>query len=253
MDEGCTADITLAETYTLMYAARSSEFGRSSILGLKKDMGLAALPATRTEEVLAILNDPFPFLTPEKNVLATSLKNVNPVVHPIPYLLNTSRIDSQEDFLFYHDGYTPAIGDLVEREDQERIALGSALGLDLKPMREIYYDMYNGISGTSLYEIVKNNPAYAKVQGQKTIESRYLLEDIPFSLYPWVSLGKHLGVDLRIMECVVNLAELLLNKDLTSEARTVESLGLAEMSKEEILDYVETGSKSKKSEIITAH
>jgi opine dehydrogenase len=79
--------------------------------------------------------------------------------------------------------------------------------------------------------------------GQKSLHTRYLLEDIPMGLVPMVSIGKMLEVDVFRMETVVNLAQFILEKDLTANGRTVESLGLAGKSATDILSYVETGKK----------
>lgn len=242
-NEGCTADIILGETYSLLYAARSKEYGKASILGIKKSLGIAAFPATKTNELMEVVKDPLPMIVPMKNVLETSLMNVNAVVHPGPTLLNTSRIDSKEDWLYYVDGYTPGIGDFVDRYDQERIRIGKVLSLELDTMVDVYKNMYPNIVGNNIAEVVNNNPAYAEVTGQKSLDTRYLWEDIPFGVIPLVSLGKMLGVDVGMMETVCNLGEYLLDRDLTSNARTVENLGIDGLSAEDLVEYVETGFK----------
>lgn len=241
--EGCTADIILGETYSLLYTTRSKAFGYASILGLKTSLGLAAFPANRTEELMEIVREPLPMIIPMNNVLETSLMNVNAVVHPGPTLLNSSRIDSQEDWLYYVDGYTPAIGNFVDRYDQERIRIGNELGLKLETMVEVYKNMYPNITGNNICEVVNNNPSYAEVSGQKSLDTRYLWEDIPYGVLPLVSLGKMLSVDVGMMETVCNLGEYMLNRDLSSHARTVESLGIDGLTANELVEYVETGLK----------
>ena len=83
--------------------------------------------------------------------------------------------------------------------------------------------------------------AYAEVKGQKTLYTRYLLEDIPMGLVPMVYLGNLLGIEVPRMEIVVKLGELLTGKDLTTSGRTLENLGLSGMTVDQIRAYIDTG------------
>ena len=68
---------------------------------------------------------------------------MNTVVHPLPVLLNAGRIESGEQYRHYMDGITPAIGDLIEQMDQERLAVGRAYGLDILSLRDAYVHYYH--------------------------------------------------------------------------------------------------------------
>lgn len=241
-EEGCTKSVILAETQSLIYACRLVSPGRARILGIKQSLMAAAMPAADNHLVLEKLNMAFPQIFAGQNVLLTSLENMNAMMHPAPTLLNTGRIESGNDFLYYYDGITPSIGDLIEEMDRERIAVGKALGLELTNLRKWYKLMYNA-EGRDMSEIVKRVEAYSGVSGQKNLNTRYLLEDIPMGLVPLVSLGKMLGVPVESMEMVVKLSSSLLHQDFMSQGRTVEKLGLAGMNAHEILNYVETGMK----------
>ncbi|MBM3300530.1 MAG: NAD/NADP octopine/nopaline dehydrogenase family protein, partial [Deltaproteobacteria bacterium] len=175
-----------------------------------------------------------------RNVLETGLGNPNAMMHPAPTLLNTSMIESGKEWLYYWDGITPSIGAFVEEMDQERLSLAKAFGLNLPSIRE-WYGLAYGARGKSLTEVVRNNRAYAEVKGQKTLLTRYLLEDIPTGLVPMVSLGRMLGVDVTRMETVVRLGEFLTGKNFFVEGRTVDALGLSGMTSKQILAFVETG------------
>lgn len=238
--QGCNASVTIAEANSLLYACRCAEPGRASIFGVKKELAVAALPAEKTGKVMEKLTPAFPQMKPGKNVLETSLSNPNAIMHPAPTLLNTSLIESDRQWLYYHDGITPSIGAFVEALDSERVALAKAFGLDLPPIRT-WYNIAYGVQGDSLSEAVKANAAYAGVKGQTQLNTRYLLEDIPMGLVPMVSLGKTLGIAVERMENVIRLAEFLLDKDLHTKGRTVESMGLSGKSTREILQFVDTG------------
>lgn len=241
-EEGCQAKVTLAEANSLLYACRCAEPGHASIFGIKNTLMVAALPATENDRVLKMLQSAFPQMYAGKNVLETSLENLNAMVHPGPTLLNTSMIESGRDWLYYYDGITPTIGAYVEEMDKERLAVGRALGLELTPVLKWYELMYDARADT-LSEAVKRNKAYAGVKGQKELRTRYVLEDLPMSLVPEASLGKMLGVPVDRMETMIRLGELLLNEDFTAKGRTLENLGLAGMNADQLIKFAETGER----------
>jgi opine dehydrogenase len=245
LDQKCDKAITLAEAESLLYTCRSPKPGHTTIFGIKNELMVAALPATETRRVVKRLNTAFPQMYAGANVLATSLGNANAVMHPAPTLLNTSLIESGRDWLYYWDGITPSIGAFVEALDEERLAVASAFDLKIPGILE-WYKAHYGVQGKTLSETVKRNQAYAEVMGQKTLHTRYLLEDIPTGLVPMAYLGKLAGVEVTRMETVIKLGEFLTGKDLTTSGRTLENLGLAGMTLEEIQEYIETGKISQK-------
>ena len=238
-DEKCRAHVTIAESNSLIYACRSPQPGHASILGIKDFLVVAALPSKDNSHVVDLLNQAFPQIRPGKNVLETSLGNPNAMMHPGPTLLNTSLIDSGKDWLYYWDGITPSIGAFVETIDQERISVGRAYGLDLPSIREWYKISYGAV-GENLTEIVRNTKAYAGVKGQKSLRTRYLLEDIPMGLVPMISMGQLAGVDVARMETVARMAGFLIGEDFFATGRTLENLGLSKMTASDIIRFVET-------------
>lgn len=240
-DCNCAADVTIAESNSLIYACRSPQPAKAAILAIKKDLMAAAIPATENRRVLGLLNQAFPQIRPARNILETSLGNPNAMMHPAPTVLNTSMIESGMDWLYYWDGITPSVGDFVETIDRERQSLALAFGLDLPSIREWYRITY-GADGRNLTEIVRNTQAYAGVKGQKSLRTRYLLEDVPTGLVPMVSLGRLAGTGTARMESVVHLAGFLVGEDFFATGRTVDSLGLSGKSTADIVRFVETGS-----------
>lgn len=232
--------VTLCEAQSLLYATRLVCHGEVSIKGIKQSLAVGVLPAARTAETVAVLSEAFPEIHAAKNVLETSLTNLNAVMHPTPSLLNASLIESKWDWKYYMDGITPTIGNLVERLDKERIAIGTAVGLDLPGVLEMYHEMY-GVEAPTLSETVRLNKAYWEIAGQKRIDTRYVLEDIPTGLVPMIALAEKFGVPCDIMKTICHLGNYLLDRELMTTGRTLENLGLAGFSKEELLAFVENG------------
>lgn len=59
-DHGCRADVTIAEAETFIYASRSEGPAQARIFRIKEAVPLAALPATRTAQVLQALAPAYP-------------------------------------------------------------------------------------------------------------------------------------------------------------------------------------------------
>lgn len=224
-DEG----VIVTETSTLPYAVRLLEPGRIRIFNkLASGLFLAAVPAKNTDFVLEQVKDVYPAMRAAKNILQTSLQNGNPVIHPAITLMNVALIErTQGDFDFYHQGVTPAVGRLVKAVDQERIAIGKKLGVDVIPDPEL--GVMQGYMTEATYDKGFNTaPGFAGVKAQPSLDYRYFNEDVGYGLVFLQKLGEQVGVDTPIISAVITLASLLMKRDYVGEARrTMESLGLS--------------------------
>lgn len=241
-DEGCTADVVLGETNTLLYGCRVIKPGTTQVFGLKNRILTAVLPATETDRVVGLLQTAFPQFEPCDSILVTSFDNTNPILHPATTLFNAGEIESSEEWRFYVDGFTPSIGRYVEQMDEERMAIGRAFGLNLLSCREQMEVEYNVFQDT-LANAVSKNPVYQDIKGQKSLDTRYLTEDIPMGLVPFIELGKMLDLPTTHLETTATMGQLLLGKDLMQNARTLESLGIEGMEKDDLIEFVQTGRK----------
>jgi len=224
--------ILVAETSTLPYAVRLTEPGRIHVyLKLAAGVLLSALPGRRSGDVLALTADVYPFLTPAKNVLQTSLQNGNPVIHPAVSLFNAGWIErTGGGFNFYEDGVTPAVGRLIEALDKERIAVGAKLHLEIVP------DPVLGVQQGYMQE-PDYQRGYSQARGfrgiraQGSLAHRYFHEDVGYGLVFMTDLARQLGVETPIMDAVIDLASVAMARDYRGEkARTTESLGLGQYS-----------------------
>ncbi len=228
--------VCVAETSTLHYAVRLTEPGRLRVfLKLKAGNLLAALPATRTGDVLAMIADVYPGMEPAQSVLQTSLQNANPIIHPSVTLANAARIDTEgHDFLFYEEGVSDATGRLIEALDKERIAIGAAMNIEVLPdpamgMRQGYMlaDNYG--------EAYRNAPGFLGISAQPQLDHRYLNEDVGYGLVFMAALGRQLDVATPNIDAMIRLTSVLMAREYASEARrTPETLGIADKSPEEL-------------------
>lgn len=226
---GCTADVILASTSTLLFACRAVEVGKVEVAGQKASFAAAAYPAKYNAYVAEKFADIIPQFAFEDDILRVSLDNLNAMMHPAPTILYTAKIEHQEDFEYYLD-FTPGQGALVEALDKERMALAEAYGLKIRTLIDEYKNVYV-TKGNNMYEVITNCEGYDGIKGQKTLRTRYLLEDIPYSLVALQSMGKVAGVPTPCIDAVVTIARSMI-PDM-DEGRTLKNLGLEGVSKEE--------------------
>jgi opine dehydrogenase len=240
-DEECTADVTVAEAETFIYASRSDGPAEARIFRIKDAVPLAALPATRTQTVLDALRPAYPQFIDGKNVLHTGLNNMGAVFHPALTLLNAGRIESAlGEFQFYIDGVTPAVGRVLEVLDRERVTVASALGIRARTGLE-WLKMAYDTTGHDLTEAIHNQPGYRGIMAPRTIHHRYLFEDVPMSLVPMVALGHRYGVSVRGMDSIIRLACFVHSTDYWRQGRTLERMGIERWSVDELTQYVDQG------------
>lgn len=239
-DNGVTCRYYLGEAQTLVYACRIVENGIVNVIGVKDEVFLAGLPASDSNYILEKINPIYPSFVKTDNVLHTSLENIGAMFHPCVCLFNAATIERQDQFWFYRD-MTDQVARFIEKFDAERIAVGKAYGIDLLSVKEWIKFAYKDTEGETLCERMKNNPAYHDIKAPGTIFTRQLTEDIPTGVLPIMELGKAAGVQVPLLESMVNTIEALLDMDFRNNGRSLKNLGLEGKSKEEIIDYITYG------------
>jgi len=240
-EAGCTADVTIAEAETFLFASRSVGPAEAHIFRRKNSLPLAALPAIRTQSVLDLVQEIYPQFIAAKNVLYTSLNNMGAIFHPALTLLNAGWIEATSgDFEFYIDGVTPSIARILERLDRERVTVATAMGIRAQTAQEWLARAYSA-HGENLHEAIHANPGYRGITAPRVLRHRYIFEDVPYSLVPIAELGRRFGVDVIGMEAMIQLACILHGTDYRHRGRTLTRMGLDGLSITEITRLVETG------------
>ena len=129
-DNGCKADVTVAEAETFIYASRTDGPAQARIFRIKEAVPLAALPSSRTQCVLDAICDAYPQFIDGVDVLNTGMNNMGAIFHPALTLLNMGWIEATHgDYQFYIDGVTPSVARVLEVLDRGRVTVASALGI----------------------------------------------------------------------------------------------------------------------------
>ena len=218
-----------AETETSLYTCRLIEPGRVFVGVIKRSVDFAAAPAAETARAGALLQRYWPGrYTAGSSVLSAGLNNLNPVYHCPPSLLNFSSVEKGVDQAF-HELVTPSVARVIQAVDDERLALGAALGVRVRSFREFLKKSY-GATGGDLVEVIHQAYGPPAFRAPRSPQDRYLTEDIPFGLVPWESVSRELGLPAPITGLLIEVANALYGRDLRADGRTALSLGLTGLS-----------------------
>ncbi len=228
--------VVVGETGTLPYAVRATGDGGVRVFH-RFDASLlaAAAPRTGTGRLLEVLREVYPGAEEAAGVFQTTLQNGNPVIHPAVTLLNAALIErTGGDFLFYEEGVTEGVGRVIKAVDDERIAVGRALGVTVltEPdigVRQGYMTEANYSTGYS------EAPGFRGIKAQGELDHRYLTEDVGYSLVFVTDLARQLSVPTPTMDALIRIASVVLDQDFAAAgARTMESLGLSGLTREQL-------------------
>lgn len=177
-------------------------------------LDMAAVPARAAPEMAALAQDLFGNDYPTSpDAFHVSLVNGNPIAHAALALTNVTRIEHAEEWSQYA-AMTPAVCRLMEDLDAERGALAAAFGTRTDSMRA-HFHRANGVPMGPLAEMTAQIAAgRGNVLGPKTIETRYVTEDVPFGLAYYLRVGAARGVAMPVTEAVVTALESLWGRGL---------------------------------------
>lgn len=232
----------VAEFATLPYAARLGDPGTIKIFLLVTKLYTGVFPARNTDRVIKKLMPLFPdAIEAMDSVLESSLNNGNPISHPVPTLLNASRIGLKIPYLFYQD-IIPEIARINEKLDEERMQLCDKLGYKRINGAERLYLMGYSPKTDNLYDAYKQSQPFAKIKSPDSLYDRYLLEDVGYGLQIFSQLGNQLSVPTPVCSAVVTLAGSLLGIDFWNERnRTLADMGIEGMDVERLKEYLYNG------------
>lgn len=233
--------VAVAEMHSLIYTCRIAEPACVDLFFIKKHLPVGVQPSSATDRVMAGLQQLYPQMAPARNVLETSLNNINPVMHLPPTLFNLGRIEfTGGDFLFYRESVTPTTGRLMDEMDTERCRLGAAAGVETVTLEGFMADMY-GIEGDGAFELMNKSPAHRATKAPFGLKHRYITEDVPYGLVPMLELANLLNVAMPVTEQIVTIAGLLAQEDFVAGGRTLARMGIKGLTPRALQEYLNAG------------
>lgn len=239
-------DVRTAEVSTLSYACRMRGPATVAVLKVMDSLPFASFPGRHRDELLDFVRPLYPSVVPATDVLETAFMDINAVEHPPQIICNAGWVEhTRGDYLFYYEGTTPGVGNVIDRLDEERRAVADALGVRTRPFVEVFHAMgYTtaraaeiGTAFTALQESAPNR----WIKGPSSLDHRYLNEDVGWGLVPWAELGRSVRVPTPLMDSLITLGGALTGRDYRSEGLTLERLGLAGLGSETLSAYLREG------------
>ncbi len=201
---------------------------------VREQVDMSAVPASAADAAhrlcTGLFGDRFVL---RDGLLAIALSNVNPQNHLAIALLNLTRMEHGETWS-QTQNVTPAVGNLIEALDLERLAIADALGVQVKTVKAHFSSSFH-VPQASISEMnqqmFRNGHAG---RGPSTAQSRYVLEDVPFGLVPTAWLGRLVGVPAPLHEAGIAIFSAAYARDFTQDNDILPALDLDALSFEEL-------------------
>lgn len=219
---------------TTVLTARKQSPTSVNIGTIRKQIDMATLPAVWADEGHETCNRLFGGRFEKRSgLLAITLSNLNPQNHLAVALLNLTRMEQGEDWNQISNT-TPSVGRVIEALDIERLELARFFGLSVKTVQEHFSQSYHvpldSVSVMTQAMQLKNVGG----PGPKTLNSRYVTEDVPFGLLPTILLGRLSGKRLPLHEAGMALLSAAYGRDFAQENDLLKDIGLEHQSVKEL-------------------
>jgi len=223
--QGSRAEVAWAETGTLPYLARKlgTREVRVTIRAVRLPTGV--YPARRAEEALALIARAYPSVHGCGDALSGALMNAGPVIHPPLMVMNAAPLQHFDRWDIHAEGTQPAVRDVTDRLDLERIAVREALGYAAPhyPLAD-HYANDRWMYGDAHKKLVDSGDWREHIDLHT---HRYVTEDTELGLAFLASVARWCGVDAPIAHGLLAVTGGFLGRDLRQGPRTLEALGLA--------------------------
>jgi opine dehydrogenase len=227
----------LVEFSTLTYVARKPAPDAVRITGAARHVWAACLPGG--EDALTLARSLFPAATPARDVIASSLANVNLVLHTPGAILSAAWVEATGgDFRFYVDAMTPGVVRSIEALDRERLVVAAAFGHELPSLGEEMAAIGTAVATDDLRTAIAGGEANRTIKAPDSLAHRYYAEDFGYGLVPLLELARIGGVETPYAAALVEVASILCGEDVRVTGLTAERLGIAGLERDELLARV---------------
>jgi opine dehydrogenase len=239
---GNHSEVAFAETGTLPYLARKHGDNQVVISGYATRLPTGVFPSRLSESAFAVLREAYPSIEPIEDALSGALMNAGPIIHPPLILMNAGPLEHFETWDIHNEGTVPSIRRVTNALDAERIAVREVLGYGAPhfPLADHYAtDGDEWMYGRGAHGKLTDSGDWREdIDLQK---HRYMLEDTRLGLSFLVSVARWAGVPTPVAQGLLSLATVVSGIDLYAEGRTLENLGLDQLSRSEMAQCLNQG------------
>jgi len=241
-DAGSTADVAFAEAGTLPYLTRRHGENTIAITTRATRLPTGVFPLRLKDHALGIIRAAYPSVEDAGDGLSGALMNAGPIIHPPLITMNAGPIEHFDHWDIHNEGTQPAIRRTTDRLDAERIAVREALGYGAPhfPLADHYApDGDEWMYGNMAHDRLVDSGDWR--EHLVLTEHRYMREDIAVGLAFLVSVADWAGVPAPTATGLLAIGSAICSDDFRKTGRTLESVGLAGLSKEDMRDLMQKG------------
>jgi len=212
-----------------------------NVATVRQKLDVATLPFNALDQgfelCIALFGDRF---VKRDGLLAIALSNLNPQNHLGIALLNLTRMEKGEQWS-QAGNVTPAVGRFIETLDAERLAIAAHFDIAVRTVEE-HFSLSFHVPMSTVSKMNQEMDRQGRSGfGPTTIESRYILEDVPFGLLPTVFLGKISGNPAVLHESGISILSAAYGRDLKGDNDILPALGIERMAKADLEDLCRRG------------
>jgi len=234
---------TICQLTTASHASRLT--GPATVrVFLRSRASLAALPASHLQACHQRLDALLPGqFGRAESVLEADLANLNAILHPPGMVCNAGWIEATGGkFGFYAEGSGPAVAQVMDAIDNERLALADRLGVRAVPFTELFHQLGfttgDQAHAGGAYHAIQHSELIRPIQSPPRLDHRYLHEDVGWGLVPWMHLAAAARSPAPTITALTHLAGMINGIDYAREGLTLKRMGVAGKTPSEIRAHV---------------
>ncbi len=237
---GNTSDVSWAEAGTLPYLTRMHGEDIIAITTRATRLPTGVFPVKNADHAHDILSQAYPSVEWAGDALSGALMNAGPIIHPPLIMMNAGPIEHFDHWDIHNEGTQPAIRRVTTRLDHERIAVREALGYGAPhfPLAD-HYNTSDWMYGNAAHDKLTDSGDWR--EHLVLTEHRYMREDVETGLAFLVSVADWAGVPAPTATGLLAIGSGICDGDFRADGRTLENLGLAEMSQGELQTLLKEG------------
>jgi opine dehydrogenase len=250
--QGCKAKVIIGGWSSMPYGVRIVEPGKVDCIMRIRNLCGDALPGADGRRFFEVMRgipafDGIVEIKRADTILAVDLENRNPVVHVPGSILNVGAMEVSEmqgifgipkgKYSMYQHGMSPAVSRVQYAFYREECRIAGALGIKTEKHSEEEFYWKGSIMGKE-YWVPFVDVIMPPIVGPDSITHRYFTEDIPVGTVARYHLARKFGVEVPVIESLIRVGSAICGRDFIKEGLSLEDLGIADMSRGQIIKYV---------------
>lgn len=242
-EAGNHAKASFAETGTLPWLTRKHGPFEVAITIRAKRLPVGVFPLEQAPHALEVIGRAFPdAIEACGDALSGALMNAGPIIHPPLIVMNAGPIEHFERWDIHKEGTQAAIRRVTDALDAERIAVREALGYGAPHFPLAHHYAKEGeiwMYGRGSHDRLTDSGDWR--ERIVLTEHRYMREDLRLGLSLLVSAAGLAGVDAPLTKAFLSIGGAVCGEDFARGGRTLQTLGLGELSKTELQTLLRNG------------